>query len=97
MALLLAVAPQAAAQAYHPPTPDQQDEMDLQALDASGWKQRAEILRRLERPGPWTLYGGLGLLNFRNQIDPESSGLQFSWRRTGPRIGKIHIGIQRRF
>jgi hypothetical protein len=75
----------------------QEHEMDLQALDAFGGKPRADALRPLERPGPWTLYGRLGFANFQNQLDPDRSGVRFSWRRTGPSLGKISIGIHRRF
>ena len=73
--------------------------MDLQALDAfSGKRRGAEGLRPLERPEPWTLYGRLGLLNFQNQLAPDSSGTQLSLRRTGPGLGgRIYIGIRRRF
>jgi hypothetical protein len=77
---------------------NQEREMDLQALDAFGGKRRADGLRPLERPESWTLYGRFGLLNFQNQPDPDSSGMRFSWRRTGPGLGgKIYVGIHRRF
>jgi hypothetical protein len=72
-------------------------EMDLEALDAFGGKGRADALRPLEQPPTWTLYGGFGVVNFRNQLEPDSSGVHFSWRRTGPRLGKISVGLYRRF
>ena len=106
MAVLLAVALEAAAQAYRPASlepfeqvpPRLQHEMDLQALDAFAGKRTARDLRSSERPGPWTLYGRLGLLNFQNALEPDSSGLRFTWRRTGPRLGgRIYVGIHRRF
>ena len=72
--------------------------MDLQALDAFGGKRRAEGLRPVERPEPWTLYGRLGLLNFQNQLDPDSSGMRLTLRRTGPGLGgRIYVGVHRRF
>jgi len=77
---------------------DQEHEMDLQALDAFEGKRRADLFRPLERPGPWKLYGRFGLVNFQYQLDPDSSGMQFTWRRTGPGLaGKIYVGIHRRF
>ena len=107
MALLLVVAVEAAAQApphvlgFSPPvfrTLDQEHAEDLQALDAFSGKRRAEGLSPLGRPEPWTLYGRVGLLNFQNQLAPDSSGTQLSLRRTGPGLGgRIYIGIRRRF
>jgi hypothetical protein len=53
---------------------------------------------------PWSArsgggpYGRFGLLNFQNEPDPNGSGIQVSWRRTGPALGtKIYVGIHRRF
>jgi hypothetical protein len=44
------------------------------------------------------VYGRFGLLNFQNEPDPNGSGIQVSWRRTGPALGtKIYVGIHRRF
>lgn len=105
MALLLVVAAGAAAQAYRPASLDRlgqalerEHETDLQAFDAFQGKRSAEGFRPLERRGPWTLYGRLGLLNFKNELDPDSSGMQYSWRRTGPGLGgRIYVGIHRRF
>jgi hypothetical protein len=108
MAMLLVAALEAAAQApphvlgFSPPAVralDQEHAMDLQALDAfSGKRRGTEGLSPLERPEPWTLYGRLGLLNFQNQLAPDSSGTQLSLRRTGPGLGgRIYIGIRRRF
>lgn len=105
MALLLVVAAEAAAQAYRPASPDylghaleREREMDLQALDAFAKKRSAEGLRPSERPGPWTLYGRFGLVNFQNELDAHSSGMQVTWRRTGPGLtGRIYVGIHRRF
>ena len=107
MAMLLVVAVEAAAQApshvlgFSPPAVralDQEHAMDLRALDAFAGKRRAEGLRPLERPAPWTLYGRFGLLNFQNQLDADSSGMRFTLRRTGPGLGgRIYVGIHRRF
>jgi len=107
MVMLLVAALDAAAQApphvlgFSPPvfrTLDQEHAEDLQALDAFSGKRRTEGLRPLERPEPWTLYGRFGLLNFQNQLAPDSSGTQLSLRRTGPGLGgRIYIGIRRRF
>jgi hypothetical protein len=52
----------------------------------------------LERSARWRLYGRCGLLNFQNDLDPNGSGVQVSWRRTGPALcAKIYVGIHRRF
>jgi hypothetical protein len=91
--VLLLFAAEAPAQAPVYP----QLEIELRALDAFGGK-RGDGLRRLERPGPWILYGRLGVANFENPLDAHGGGMQFSWHRTGPRLaGKIYIGIHRRF
>jgi hypothetical protein len=72
-------------------------DMDLQALDAFA-ERRAERFGPLERSEGWRLYGRFGLLNFQNQPDPNGSGVQVSWRHTGPALGtKIYVGIHRRF
>jgi hypothetical protein len=77
---------------------EQEREMDLQALNAYVGKRRAAGPRPVERAGHWTLYGGLGLVNFHNQLDPGGEGVKFSWRRSGPGLGgRIHLGIHRRF
>src|SRR5467141_5367683 len=90
MALLLAVAGEAAAQTYRPAS---HDDMDLQVLDAFG-ERRAECFSPLERSEQWSLYGRFGLLYFQNQPDPNGSGVQVGLRRTGPALGaKIYIGI----
>lgn len=107
MVMLLVAALDAAAQApphvlgFLPPvfrTLDQEHAEDLQALDALSGKRRTEGFRPLERPEPWVLYGRAGLLNFQNQLAPDSSGTQLSLRRTGPGLGgRLYIGIRRRF
>jgi hypothetical protein len=72
-------------------------DMDLQALDAFA-ERRAERFSSLGRSERWRLYGRFGLLNFQNELDPNGSGVQVSWRRTGPALGtKIYVGIHRRF
>ena len=89
MALLLVVAGEAAAQAYRPAS--------LEQFDAFG-EQRAGRFSTLERSTGWRLYGRFGLLNFQDELDPNGSGVQVSWRRTGPALGaKIYVGIHRRF
>ena len=102
VALLLAVAAQAAAQA--PAALDRidqarwQHESDLQALEAFAGRRPAGGTGPLERPGSWTLYGRLGLLHFQNHVDVHDSGTRFTLRRTGPGLGtKIYVGIHRRF
>jgi hypothetical protein len=63
--------------------------MDLQAMKGA---------RPMERPGPWTLYGRLGIVNFQNRPEPDGGGLRFDWRRTGPGLGgRLYVGMQRRF
>jgi hypothetical protein len=73
---------------------------DLRALDAfAGAPDADRISRSPERPGRWTLYGRLGLLNFRNQMDEaDEDGMRFGLKRSGPRLtGKIYVGIHRRW
>jgi len=98
-ALLLAVAGEAAAQAYHPAALERFDQAPphVLALDAFG-EQRAERFGPLERSEGWKLYGRFGLLNFQDEPDANGSGMRVSWRRTGPALGaKIYLGIHRRF
>jgi hypothetical protein len=80
----------------------QEHEMDLQAFDGFdgfGGKRRADGIRVLERPAPWTLYGRFGLVKFQNELDPHSSGMQLTWRNTGPGLGgkKLFVGLRRSF
>ena len=101
-ALLLALAAQAAAQAPAPLDRIGQarweHERDLQALEVFAGRRRAEGARALGRPGPWTLYGRLGLLHFQNHLDTQEGATRFTLRRTGPGLGtKIYVGIHRRF
>ena len=74
------------------------EDMDLQALDSFA-RRREDRVVSLDRPLPWTLYGRLGLVNFKNELDSRSSGLNFSWSRTGPGTGgkKFSLGIRRGF
>jgi len=67
MALLLAVAGEAAAQAYHPASLDRLEQ-------APPGERRAERFGPLERSEGWRLYGRFGLLNFQNEPDPNGSG-----------------------
>jgi len=77
-------------------------EADLQMLSTFDGKKRStdrssRSSRVLDRQGSWAVYGRLGLLNFRNELQSESD-MQFTWRKTGPRLGgKIYVGIHRRF
>jgi hypothetical protein len=74
---------------------------DLQVFDGYSVKRRIVSLRDTDRPGPWRLYGRLGLVNFQNELTPHSSGgLLVTWRRTGPGLGsgsRVYIAVQRRF
>jgi hypothetical protein len=75
---------------------------DLRALGAFGGGKRGvdRFPRPVEVEGPrWTLYGRFYLLNFRNHIDEPEARMQFTWRRTGPRIAgsRIYVGAQFRF
>jgi len=91
MALLLAVAGEAAAQAYHPASLERFEQ-------APPGERRAERFGPLERSEGWRLYGRFGLLNFQNEPDPNGSGIRINWRRTGPALGtKIYVGIHRPF
>jgi hypothetical protein len=74
---------------------------DLHALDAFARQRPSGALSGApaERPGAWMLYGRLGPLNFRNELEPQSSGgTRFGLGRTGPRLtGRAYIGLHRRF
>ena len=103
MALLLVVAGEAAAQAYHPVSLDRFEQApphvlagSASAIRALGMdlqaldafaEGRAERFGPLERSEGWRLYGRFGLLNFQNEPDPNGSGIRVSWRRTGPALG----------
>lgn len=75
---------------------------DLRALGAFGGGKRGidRFPRPVEVEGPrWTVYGRFYLVNFRNHIDEPDARMQFTWRRTGPRISgsRIYIGAHFRF
>ena len=97
VAPLLLVAADARAQVpskVHAFSPSSFREREEEAMDLQAMKGP----RPVERPGPWTLYGRLGVVNFQNRPDHDGGGLRFDWRRTGPGLGgKIYVGIQRRF
>ena len=80
---------------------EQELRSDLDALDAFARQRPSGALSGApaERPGAWMLYGRLGPLNFRNELEPESSGgTSFGLGRTGPRLtGRAYIGLHRRF
>lgn len=77
-------------------------EADLQMLSTFDGKKRStdrssRSSRVLDQQGSWAVYGRLGLLNFRNELQSDDD-TQFTWRKTGPRLGgKIYVGIHRRF
>ena len=73
------------------------NEMDLRTIDALGKKPRANRYQATDRSGPWTLIGRIGFLNVQNQLAGNSDGMKFSLRGGGSGLGKIHIGIHRRF
>jgi hypothetical protein len=63
---------------------------------ANGAANRAS----LERAGPWQLYGRLGPLRFRSDLDAQSQGLRFNLggAGAGPGLdGRLNVGIYRRF
>jgi hypothetical protein len=73
---------------------------DLYVLGAFDGRRRVDRFDRaaVERPQPWRFYGRLGPMHFQNQLVPQSSGLQFGFRRTGPSLGgRVYIGIHRTF
>src|SRR5437879_7462626 len=93
MALLLAVAGEAAAQAYHSPSAIRAlgHDMDLQALDAFA-ERRAERFGPLERSEGWRLYGRFGLLNFQDEPDSNGDGIGDNSARTRPALAtKIYL------
>jgi len=73
------------------------NEMDLRTIDALGKKPRAKSYQATDRSGPWTLIGRIGFLSVQNQLDGNSDGMKLSLRGGGSALGKIHIGIHRRF
>jgi hypothetical protein len=53
-----------------------------------------------ERAGPWQLYGRLGPLRFRRDLDAQSQRLRFNLggASAGPGLdGRLNVGIYRRF
>ena len=107
LALLLAVAAQAAAQApshalaLSPSAVHafaHENAIHLQILDVVGGKRRAGKLTATQaRPEGWTLFGRVGRLRFTNQID-SSDGTHFSLRGSSHGLqGNLYIGIHRRF
>ena len=81
---------------------DEEFAEQARALDAFDGKSRVDRYTRaqIEKPVPWTFYGRLGLVNFRNRLEPQRfDGVQFSFRRTGPNpgVGRYYVGIHRQF
>jgi len=74
---------------------------ELHALDAfaRGRSTGALGAAPAERPGAWLLYGRLGPLKFRNELDPlRFGGMRLGLGSTGPGLtGRVNIGIYRRF
>ena len=71
---------------------------DLYSLNAFSGRKSVDRFERaqVERPQPWQFYGRLGPINFLNRLDSSDSGVQLSFRRTGPSLGgRIYIGIHR--
>jgi len=71
---------------------------DLYALGAFSGRKSVDRYERVEaeRPQPWQFYGRLGPMYFQNRLDSNDSGVQLSFRRTGPSLGgRIYIGIHR--
>ncbi len=71
---------------------------DLYALGAFSGRKSVDRFERsaVERPQPWQFYGRLGPMYFQNRFDSSDSGVQLSFRRTGPSLGgRIYIGIHR--
>jgi competence protein ComGF len=104
-ALLLILTGQAAAQGPYPFAFEHagQARLDDDLQELSGFaKRRVERISgsdSLARTEPWTLYGRVGLVNFKNDLDASSGGPHFTWRSTGPGAGgkKFYLGIHRRF
>jgi hypothetical protein len=73
---------------------------DFQALGAFAGRKSVDRYERVEaeRPQPWQFYGRLGPMYFQNRLYSSDSGMQFSFRGTGPSLGgRIYIGIHRTF
>jgi hypothetical protein len=73
---------------------------DLNALGAFSGRKSVDRFERseVERPQPWQLYGRLGPMFFQNRLYSSDSGMQFSFRGTGPSLGgRIYIGIHRTY
>jgi hypothetical protein len=73
---------------------------DLNALGAFSGRKSVDRYERVEaeRPQPWQFYGRLGPMFFQNRLYSSDSGMQFSFRGTGPSLGgRIYIGIHRTY
>jgi hypothetical protein len=73
---------------------------DLYALGAFSGRKSVDRYERVEaeRPQPWQFYGRLGPMYFQNRLYSSDSGMQFSFRGTGPSLGgRIYIGIHSTF
>jgi hypothetical protein len=43
--------------------------------------------------GEWKLYGRFYLVNFQHKMEDADASTRFTWRRSGPRVGKARIFI----
>ena len=71
---------------------------DPYGADMFGGKRRYDPFERSleQRPQAWTLFGRLGVIHYQNQLDRDSGG-EITLKRSGPSIGRISIGLRRRF
>ena len=89
---------QALAQVYRPHGFDRSDnaaqlELEIEAregFDAFG-ERRAKTNKEKERPSEaWTMFGRLGLVS----VEKDDG---FTLKRSGPKLGRLTIGIRKRF
>jgi len=75
----------------------QQDILAFEVFGGGRRLDRLTVSNRIDRPGPWVLYGRLYVLNFQNQLT-EEPGVRIGFGRTGPSLnGRIYVGIRKRF
>ena len=97
--VLAAIPGQALAQIYRPHGFDRSNDavqLEIAVQEREEFDVFGERRANKERQsGSWTMFGRLGIINFEKQAGVPDDG--FTLKRSGPKLGRLTIGIRRRF
>lgn len=101
LALAAMLPGQALAQLYRPHGFDSSNEVVRleieEGFDAFGDRPAGSPgnAKKERQSGAWTMFGRLGLVSFETRAGHPDDG--FTLRRSGPKLGRLTIGIRKRF